>query len=596
MRILETIENLINGVAQNYNNINLDVVEKPVYPDRYLSGSARFAVKIGSLISLLEPQNQLLLSTSAQQRDLVFNVNSVNSWFSNWVTSERILKCLIQIGNEYHRLETTNTDLITLTIENDGGIYSDYDKGSTINLYGYPIRLRIVEKNGETSIEAECPYHILTGDIFMIELNPTVISINELPIIESKFLTSFTENDIEIYRYEISFSNSDFNTFKENILTNEGLTKLPSFLIPQNSLTYIKGYAAYESRRFLLPLVDNNTQMGIFLMDYMSGSLYSFTHPTQEVFNVRLENTAGLYYKGSSDTFETISKNLAITNCIPTDKMILWDAIKGHMNIDKVSRNFVLIPNKDSELLLRKNIITQLEIPANWSTTVFSDVKEPDPVDLQIQLYPNDPITYKIAYNGPSGQKIAIQVVNEAKIAKGIITSKSQLPTEDASSSSSSTEPLANGDVYIIDSAPMGDGKIIAKRWQEDTTGFWFYEKPAYGTIYAYDNEGTIIYYALTQIGDGTDAWTQVVSGNPVEKIIISAKSFYPIRMDHWFYDDYQIKYVTYQLSARIFGRNWQSTSLILKPMMPSYHNLEEEYDDTRYNNGTIYASGGELL
>lgn len=589
-RILERLETLFNNISPAFGNISLDVVEQPLLPDINLIGTARFARRIGSTIAALEPQNQMLTSEPVAQNALSAKVQfSIQQWFSNWAvpgSSGRYLRSILRIGNEFNILDKMEGE--NKIIHFMEGLLKSYDKNTNIDLYGSPLVIALevagtdepVSSSGSITVsdyrvEVTSRYPVMNNDILLLQWQSQVISFDEYKVTKAYLKSKTTEEGQEIYRYYVDLEN-EFD-FKTKLLENESaLGTGVSYVEIYNSLIYLKAFPAFESRVIPVPFIADKVQLGIFCVDYMSGALYAFEDVLPEYMNIKLKTGAGSYVHGygSDDTYGTIEKNTSIPNCISTDKILLWDKIKGHINFDR-SGFIHLIPDTKGESCIKAEVEPSLSIPSRWTCKFFTDKREDleDPVQITIQLYPNEETHYVIPYH-PNGFEIAIEAINSSVAVVGIITDLTNLPV--------TAQP---GEIYIVD-GPTFKG-IARLMGQPEFGGYWHKYTPKFGTTYFYNN----LYYRFTKADySETGSWSTVSNGNSIEKIILTTKSQYPIKMASWVLSDYQVKDIEYQLLGHVFGKNWMSTGLILKPMMKSLFNLEGAYGTAKYNNGYVYT------
>lgn len=619
--LLEQIELQINDIAQNYNNLSLNVIEQPLYPDLHLKGIPRFSRRIGStsIIAVIEPENEIELTESAQQnaQEVYVNANEktfVKNWFTNYAvpgSNGRLLKVVVQVDNEYHKLGFLDLVTSTLTFETGDVLFKDYDSGTAVKLYGVPVRVRLFKDDGETKIEIISQYPIMKNDVVLLELSDQVISFNEYSVLSSERIIPetispcFPYEYIEEYRHIITLE--DESDFLIRMTDDVSEAEIDAGVEILNHLTYLKGFGAYESREFFMPTIQGRAQTGPFALDYMSGQLYDFAVHLKDFMNVKVKTSANVYLYGSDSEFETINKNTSIPNCISNDKILLWDKVNGHVNYEPESGLLHLIPDENGDFAFKVDLTPAISIPARWRFKVLLDDREPSSVGLQVQLYPNSITQYTVPQS-VNGYSISTQSINTNINIKGFIDFHETLPSitgysiGDIIAVDTSLKILNSSEIWVDYASSEGDKYIVSEGSTGiystyvnsvatlntvSTSGFWNFIVATPGSVYY--NEADEKYYQFELI-NSVESWSEVDSGSKVEKIIISFSSQYPIKITPWVLIDSQVRKLQYQVLAHAFGKNWQSTGLMVKPLMKSLINLFGEYDEARYNNGYVYS------
>jgi hypothetical protein len=598
-RLLESLETFFNGIAPHFSNLNLKVIEQPLIPDVNLRGVTRFATRLGSIIAVLEPQNQMLTSKVTPQNATTLDVQFTSKWFTNWATpgsDGRYLQSIVQIGNEFNRLVSVDTENKTVDVEE--GVLQRYPKNTNIDLYGFPITTRLVvagtdHSEGSSSsgipptsmtVEVRSLYPIANNDVILLEIRRGSISFYEYKVLTATTRPKVTEDDTEMYVYYLELD--DTTDFINKVLENEGAQGM-SFVNATNSYVYVKGYPLFESRQIVMPLMRDREQAGPFCVDHMSGQLLANTIPVEDYMNIKLETVAGTYLHGfgSEDTYKTISKNTSVPNCITGDKFALWPKFKGHIALE-TTKVFNFIPDHEGESGIKVDIEPNIRVPGRWETKFFADPREQEDVHVLIQLYPNDPLRYIIPAN-PIGFTVAVESVDAlTALTLGVWEDSNTFP------------PLtgrALGDTYIVQdefSEVNGLFQVVGS----ETFKFWTFIQPKYGSVYSVSESEDYKYYRYYRQNDQDDgSWEVINNGHDIEKIIITTRSQYPVKMGPWELTDSQVKFLHYQLLSHVFGRNWQSSGLVVKPLMKSTINLEGDYDTARYNNGYVHGASKSL-
>ena len=620
-RILEKIETQINNIAQNYSNISMRVIEQPLFPDLHMGGIERFSRRIGSgaVLPFLEPQNRVITTEAISQSDEVLPVQVgertfKTNWFTNYSVpgaNGRLLRCVVQVDNEYHKLEQLDVIDSELTLESGDGLINNYVTGTSVDLYGVPVRIRLFKDDGVTKIEIICNYPIMNNDIILLGLSSTVISFNEYKVLTcvrkspTSISTCIPITGTTEYRHIITIEDQD--DFISRISNDISEIEILAGVEILNHLFYVKGYGAFESWEVFSPKVQGKEQPGPFALDHMSGQLYAFKTPVKDFLNVKVRTSGGTYLFGSNTTFETISKNTSVPNCITNDKIVLWDKVHGHCTYDNKTGLLYLIPDENGEICFKVDLEPAIRIPAQWTFKIFADIREASNIDMQLQLYPNKETNYSIPYRS-HGYSIATEAVGIDTSIKGIIEFHQITPSAIGYAEGTiiavnvKLKKLVGGvwtnyavtvnDKYIVKSGSTGTYSVnvnnVATWLLLGSSGFWNLSISLYGSVYY--NLSDSKYYSFNIVSD-VEGWYESTSGFSVSKIIMSIKAQYTVKISPWVLIGSQVRKIQYQLLAHTFGANWQSSSIIVKPLLKSIINLTGTYNNARYNNGYIYSA-----
>lgn len=341
---ISRIHELVNGALPAYVNLNLVYRGTSAPVDRFLSGTARFAKKVGSLVPIFLADVHMDLAEAIADNDSIVYVKSAVQWLTP--------NCLVKIGGRELR---TVTDIVTNEIHLDRPLLSSYEISDSVVLHATVLALhsdinplsvdsvtdpdlpRLVKAaEGFGPLLVEGDYYLSTGDkIALLRNAGNLGSLNEIQVSYATRLDVVGKKVTEIYLSSNIFNPEDF--------------------LVEGYQLYLRAFPCYQSKKLALPTnPGQSVPSGPLLVDWLSGTVREGDQ-IAEFFTVRTFAPGNNTPLG---TLNNVAKNYLVTQIpIQASSVLTWDLIHGSLNyritgvegicdsLGRLAVSTILVPN-----------------------------------------------------------------------------------------------------------------------------------------------------------------------------------------------------------------------------------------------------------
>lgn len=355
MGILEQIHNLTNSSLPS-SHVGYHKFRGIILPtDLFLSGSVRFARKIGNILPTILPNNFAKLYQEAKLNDQNLFLDYFPASSLTFGTRIRVNRREVKIVEDYN---PDNNEILLTT-----GVQATYPENTPIEIYGQPIESDGAYPTGTTTINVDSTWKIYPGDVL-------VFTAAEIGVTAAN-LTA-TVGSPPTYSYQLTLD-----------------TPIPYDLEDRSPLL-LRAYPAYESEIRVLPTLPGvltSSGIGPFVLDWVSGPLLTET-TAEETMYLQLMTSAGLILEEG-----IFSKNdLVLRAPLQADYPLFWDIGRGKVNWDG-SRFQAYTDDKGKFHIFKKLVPTFPTDQVNqWNIQVEPDLD----VNLFVQLDPNTKQSYSL--------------------------------------------------------------------------------------------------------------------------------------------------------------------------------------------------------
>ena len=346
MGILEQIHNLTNS-ALSTAHVGYHVWRGLMLPiDIFLTGSVRFARKVGNVLPTILPFNYSTLSQDTTLADRTIFLESFPTASITLGTRVRINRREILVVEDFN---AENNELLLTT-----GIQASYPEGTPVEVYGQPIESDGSYSLGTTTINVDSPWKIYAGDVLVF----TYTEVN----VTAAVLTATVGTT---YSYQITLE-----------------TGVP-YDVADGALILLRAYPAYESETKVVPTVPGvlySSGIGPFVVDWVSGPLLTDT-VADETMYIYLQTAAGtVIQEGIFD-----KNSLVLRAPIKADYPLFWDIEQGRINWD--GTQFHAYTDDDGKFHIFKKLVPNFPVDQvnQWNIQVTPDAD----VNVFVQLEPN---------------------------------------------------------------------------------------------------------------------------------------------------------------------------------------------------------------
>lgn len=282
---------------------NVKVVPRgtPVLPDLLMTGSVRFGRRLGANVSLLNPDNQMILTDSPQIQSSSITVDRMLLWIEQ--------NAILNFGGiSFYQI--LDYDAATLQIDLTEELTSSLTAGNQVTLWATPLVVHIAAPAGSTQITVRSRYVLVNGDT--------------LTYSTSTELNSLTESNVVL-------AETDGTDSSDPVFTNIYTLTLDAPLkqaFAVDSPLYIRAYPAYVSQVLRVPKLTSG-QMGPFLLDYVATPLDD-TVSYPGTFGVRVLDSGGNVIVGDGNSFLTVAQNFPVMNRpLWAENILFWKVVRG---------------------------------------------------------------------------------------------------------------------------------------------------------------------------------------------------------------------------------------------------------------------------
>lgn len=338
----QQIQNIIEQATMEYATLKVVPRGTPIFPDILMTGEMRFAIRLGANFSVLTPDNATTLTANVSVQTTVLPVARVLPWLEqnalvtfNGIEQYSVIDWSAQSGN----------------VILGQPLLQPQAKGDTLSLWATPLRVEVDSAQGTSTIFVNSRYNLMNGDTITVPIND--------------LLSSLTERNILVAQNAGPSGDPDFPiTFA---LTLDAPMPVP--LVAQESLIYMRAWPGYYSPVLTVPKLQNPSQMGPFLLDYLSTPLDS-TPQYVETFSARTFDSGGNPINGALNSMLTVQKNYPVINRpIWAESMLFWKIIRGSGGFTYPNR-YRLITDTEGKARVRTDLVPQFPSGQTWTMKV----------------------------------------------------------------------------------------------------------------------------------------------------------------------------------------------------------------------------------
>ena len=367
---LKRIQDTISGKLPSYNSAFLKVRGLAFPLDVFLTGTVRFARKLGSLLPVWIPDNATTLSEAASTK----NNKLLFSYMPSWVVPGSKLR----LGQQVFAFVD---DVIA------GGVFLtenptiELAAGASVELYGHPLEMAASYPGTPEApvniVIVASDYKIYPGDMLNIGAFDHEISATSGPVIRGD------------------------GRFQYQLTVIEGITS--NLDLGRQDQAYLRAYPAYESQQLKTPTIPGTliSNIGPFLYDRVSGPFFTDLN-VEEVDIVTVYDSSGAQLSTSK-----MAKNALIYNAsISADAMLFWDKSEGSIQWDGNRQAFKAITSAAGLFHLHYQCEPNIpvgQVTFSWKINVEAEVD----TTMIVELEPN----INQVFNLVGGEKTSVEVL-----------------------------------------------------------------------------------------------------------------------------------------------------------------------------------------
>jgi hypothetical protein len=294
---------LIEQFVLDYTTLKIVPRGTPIFPDMLMTGAVRFARRLGSNFSVLNPDNQVTLTSNVTVENSNLPVSRILPGFEVGALLTFNSVEMLQVAD----WTTDGTNMVMI----QSPLTTARSSGDPLSLWATPMVVHADSAAGATTITVRSRYNLLNGDVVTLPVGTQINSLQELPI--SIAQTAGT---------------AQFDTEFPNIYTLNLSKPCPISLVADTSPIYLRAYPAYLSQALAVPKLSAST-LGPFLLDYMGSPLDS-VQSYNEVFSVATFDGGNNAIEGTANSLLTVAKNHPVcSRPIAAENILFWKVVRG---------------------------------------------------------------------------------------------------------------------------------------------------------------------------------------------------------------------------------------------------------------------------
>ena len=346
--ILRQIEDLTNRQAKDYTNIHLIPRGTPLFPDKSLRGTIRFAKRQGNFLPVIQPDNSVALTVEVTPP-------------TNRITVTRVIPGLVEFGTmisigpglELAKIFDVDTTTGTITTESD--LIGSHPASTPVDVYGVPAPVIGNWYQADQDIQLRSQYPVMPGDQIAIDTTKGVINSTVSTLVT---VVQFLGISGGLRNYQVSLEQG----ISRDLVDGETI--------------YLRAQPGYESGRLRAP------SSGPFVLDYISGPFFE-NSSIDDYLNVKLFDAMGSPLLGYENTI-AVGKNFPVSAIkILTQSMLFWDVVFGTVQFH--NEKFVAITDEHGRFTLSQELVPAFPPGTEWDIPVVSD----SAAQLRVKFEPN---------------------------------------------------------------------------------------------------------------------------------------------------------------------------------------------------------------
>lgn len=342
MAELQDIINIIEQATPEYATLKVVPRGTPIFPDVLMTGEMRFAVRFGANFAALTPDNITRLSANVPLNTNILPVDKVLVWYEQGA---------LVTFNGLEQYEVRDWSIQDGTVLLNQNLAQPQVQGDVLNLWATPLRVGADSAAGASTIVVYSRYNLLNGDTVTFPINSLLSSLTERNVLAAQNAGPSGDPD-----FPIIFA-----------LTLE--QPMPVALTAQVSSMYMRAWPGYYSPVLKVPKLKAPSQMGPFLLDYLSTPLDSVpSYP--ETFSARTFDSGGGAIDGTLSGMLTVQKNFpVIRRPLWAEGMLFWKIQRGAGGFISPNR-YRLITDEEGKGRVRTDLVPKFPSGQTWSVRI----------------------------------------------------------------------------------------------------------------------------------------------------------------------------------------------------------------------------------
>lgn len=338
----QDIQNIIEQATVEYATLKVVPRGTPIFPDILMTGEMRFAIRLGANFSVLTPDNTTTLTSAVTVQNTSLPVARVLPWLEQGA---------LVTFNGIEQYQVIDWSAQNGTIILGQPLLQPQALGDTVKLWATPIRVEVNSAAGSSTIFVNSRYTLMNGDTVSFPIN--------------SLLSSLTERNILVAQNAGPSGDPEFPTTFALTLDQP----MPIDLIAQESVIFMRAWPGYYSPVLTVPKLQNPSQMGPFLLDYLSTPLDS-TPQYIETFSTRTFDSGANPVVGTLNSMVTVGKNYPVPQRpIWAESMLFWKIIRGSGGFTFPNR-YRLITDSEGKARVRTDLVPKFPSGNTWTMKV----------------------------------------------------------------------------------------------------------------------------------------------------------------------------------------------------------------------------------
>ena len=380
---LRRYNELVSGISPHYTNVIVQPRGFPIFPDPLLKGQVRFARKTGADFALINPDNEILPSSTITSNTTTIDLLHPNRWLE--------IGAILTIGPDIEFAVVR--DFADAYIQLENPVVEDFSEDSTVYLHATPIFPALGTGAGVSTIIIKSRYHILAGDRIAVETTQGLLtSLLDIQVTRARLL-------------DIVDSEAPFSLFYEVLLTQPMPVELTTAF--DSHRIYLKAQPSYLSNQVFVPQVpDNPDDIGPFLLDHVSGELFD-RPPVEEQLSITVFDKLGNVIVDDNSFPLPIDKQFNISEMpMMADSVVLWTVADGAMTFSKRGTTqeifAVTVCNERGQFQTTQEVIPPMPPGTEWNVPVTASTG----ATIRVTFVPNETREFVLSALTPTQIKI----------------------------------------------------------------------------------------------------------------------------------------------------------------------------------------------
>jgi hypothetical protein len=367
---IQRIKEIIGGKLPSYNSAFVQVRGLAFPLDIFLAGRARFARKLGEVLSIWIADNATTLAAPVTTYDTKLVLDEVIPWV--------VPGSKLRLGNQVFVFVEDITDAGFGILLTETPI-TRFEAGSEVELYAHPLQMNVsyaaTPENPEDFISVLSDHKIYPGDI--ITVGSYEHDVTEVILVNTR--------EDGRFQYQLTLATGITSSLNAGSYTD----------------VYLRAYPAYESLPLRTPTLPTTVigSVGPFLFDRVSGELFTDLN-IEEIDIVTTYDTSG-----AQITTSKLTKNAVIYGAsISPDMFLFWDKVRGKIQWDGNRKAFKAITDTKGVFQLHNMCVPV--IPPGQVTRWLARIEATVETRMVVELEPNSPQVFII----PAGTSTSVAI------------------------------------------------------------------------------------------------------------------------------------------------------------------------------------------